>query len=136
MSKVLGLRHLRVEIERTNKELMEAEDPAAMAAGIPIRDKWKSLVPVLDGNYRDSLEVVWLGKKGAAVGPTWQGHLEKNDQPIMYAKRLEFGESGVTAQPSARPTLEAAKAAAIEAGAEPFRTVIRGRRRKKKVPTT
>ena len=105
-----------------------------MAAGGPIRDKWKSLVPVLDGNYRDSLRVAWTGTKGAAVGTGWVPGLPREDQPVMYAKRLEFGLEGIHPQPSARPAAAAARADALKAGGEPFRTVVRGRKPRRKVP--
>lgn len=135
-AKVLGIKELQAEIDRTIKELREAENPAALAAGEPIRDKWRDLVPVLDGNYRNALAVGWTGKKGAAVGTTWLPGLDRREQPVLYSKRLEFGDSVIPAQPSARPALAASKAQALEAGAEPFRSVIKGRRaRKPKAPT-
>lgn len=129
--KIAGLKEMQAAADQTSRELLEAEQPAAMAAGEPIRDKWKDLVPVLDGNYRDSLIVTWLGKQGAAVGTMWLGHLPREDQPLFYAKRHEFGDSIIPAQPSARPALAQSRAAALEAGAEPFRSVVRGRRARK-----
>lgn len=126
--RIQGLRELDREMQKVSRELMEAEDPAQMAAGEPIREKWASLVPVLDGNYKRALTVRWLGKKGAAVAVGWLGDIDRNDEPILYSKRLEFGDSEIPAQPSARPALAAAQQQALEAGAEPFRTVVRGRR--------
>jgi hypothetical protein len=136
--KVLGISEMQAEAASMAAELRAAEDPAAMAAGAPIRDKWHGLVPILDGNYRDSLTVAHT-TKGAAVGTAWLARLPREEQPFIYSKRLEFGESGVTAQPSARPALEAARAEALDAGADEFRSVVKGRRkrqRKVKVPTT
>lgn len=127
-TKVLGLDQLQGEIDKVVRELEVQEQPAMMAAGQPILETWQAMVPVLDGNYRRALAVVWLGKIGAAVGPTWLADLERDEQPILYSKRLEFGDSLMPAQPSARPALEASRPAAIEAGAEQFRTVVRGRR--------
>jgi HK97 gp10 family phage protein len=126
--KIAGLSELQAETEKLAKELREAEQPSAMAAGEVIREAWAGLVPVLDGNYRDSLAVVWLGKQGAAVGISWVGGLAREDQPVMYGKRLEFGDSIIPAQPSARPAVESSRAEALEAGAEPLRSVVRGRR--------
>jgi hypothetical protein len=135
--RVLGLPQLQESIDETSRELMEAEDPAAMAAGEPIREKWRDLVPVLDGNYRESLTVAWLGaRKGAAVGIRWLPQVPREDQPVLYAKRLEFGDWAIPAQPSARPALAAARAEAVEAGAEPFRSVVRGRSRKRRKALT
>jgi len=131
---ILGLKQLRRNIDQTSRDLMEAEDPAQMAAGEVIRDKWRALVPVLEGNYRDSLAVQWLGKKGAAVGTSWLGSVERNEQPVLYASRLEFGDSEMPAQPSARPALEQSRGPATDAAADEFRSVIRGTRRRRTQP--
>lgn len=126
--KMLGIREMQQACDQTARELMEAEDPAALAAGEPIKDKWKGLVPWYEGNYERSLAVAWTGIKGAAVGTAWVPGLPRDEQPFIYSKRLEFGEFGTTAQPSARPAMVAARAEALEAGAEPLRSVIKGRR--------
>ena len=133
-TKVLGIRDLQAEVARTAEELRTAERPAEMAAGEPIRDKWKALVPFHEGHYRDSLAVAWLGKLGAAGGTAWVPGLPRDEQPLIYAKRLEYGDSEIRAQPSARPALAAARAEAVEAGADEFRTVIR-RRKARRRPT-
>ena len=126
--RVLGMDKVQQELKRVSAELVAQEDPAQMAAGEPIREKWASLVPVLDGNYKRAITVRWLGKKGAAVAVGWLGDIDRNDEPILYSKRLEFGDSEISAHPSARPALVASQQAAMEAGADEFRTVIRGRR--------
>lgn len=126
--KIAGLTELQSECDKMAKELAVAERPAEMAAGEEIKEVWRGLVPVDEGNYRDSLGVSWLGKQGAAVGITWLSGLDRNEQPVLYAKRLEFGDSEIQAQPSARPAVEQSRAAALEAGAEPLRAVVRGRR--------
>lgn len=137
MSSVLGVRELQGEIARMNRDLEQAEDPAAMAAAEPIKEAWKGLVPILDGNYRDALTVQWIeGIRKAAIGTGWLASLPPNEQPVMYAKRLEFGTGGVTARPSARPAMKAARPQALEAGAVPLRMVVRGRRPRKVVATT
>lgn len=132
--KVLGLDDLQESIDSTVEELRAAEDPAALAAAVPYLEKWRGFVPVLDGNYRDSLTVAWLGEKGAAVGTRWLPQLPREEQPVMYAKRLEFGDSEIHAQPSARPALAAGRQEALEAGGEEFRSVVRGRRKRKRKP--
>lgn len=131
-AKILGLSDLQASIDSTVEDLREAEDPATMAAGQPIRERWAGLVPVKDGNYRDSLVVVHIEGKGAAVGTAWLGRVPREEQPFLYSKRLEFGDSVIPAQPSARPALAAAREDAIEAGAEPFRSVVKGRRKRKR----
>jgi len=130
--KVLGLPELQAEIDRTTAELRAAEDPAQMAAAVPILEAWRSRVPVLDGNYRDSLTIANLGVKGAAVGTAWLGEVPREEQPVMYAKRLEFGDSTMRPQPSARPALEATRQQAAEAGGDEFRSVVRGRKPRKR----
>lgn len=130
---MLGLPQLQQEIDDVAKELASAEEPAAMAAGVPIRDKWKELVPVLDGDYRDSLTVAWTGK-GAAVGTRWLADRPRTQQPVLYAKRLEFGDASYPAEPSARPALAASREAALEAGGAEFRPVVRGRKPRRRVP--
>lgn len=135
-TKVLGLKQLQQSADRVARELAEAEDPAQMAAGEVIAEAWRGFVPILEGHYRDSIHVAWLGKKGAAVGTKWLAGVPRNEQPVLYARRLETGDSEMPAQPSARPALEQARPEAIEAMADEFRTVVRGTRRRRKVPTT
>lgn len=133
---ILGLGDLQTEIDKTAQELREAEDPAAMAAGEPILERWKALVPVLDEHYRNSLVLVWLGaKQGAAIGTSWLPTLPREEQPFLYSKPLEFGNSHQSAQPSARPALAASQAEALEAGGNEFRSVIKGRKPRKRRPT-
>lgn len=133
---ILGLSDLTAEIKRLSSDLQVAEDPAAMAAGEPIKEAWRDLVPIYEGHYRDALTVVHLPERGAAVGTRWLGYLPRNEQPFVYSKRLEFGDSAIHAQPSARPAMKQSKRQALEAGAEPFRSVVRGRRPRRPKPTT
>jgi len=130
--KLLGVPELQEEIDKVCAELREAEDPAALAAAEPFLAHWLARVPVLDGNYRDALVVAWLGKDGAAVGTRWLPELPREQQPFIYSKRLEFGTYGVRPQPSARPALEAGKREALEAGEVEFRSVVKGRKPRKR----
>lgn len=135
--RILGGVDLNKEIDRLCRELEAVEDPAAMAAAKPILEMWRSLVPIREGHYRDSLTITWLKDKGkAGIGTRWLSYLERNDQPFIYSKVLEFGSSDTAAQPSQRPALKASRAAAIEAGAVPIKAVVKGRRPRKMVPTT
>lgn len=132
MTQVLGLRELQANLKVIERELKEAEDPAAMAAGEPIAEAWRGLVPILDGNYRDSITVTWLSRIGkAGVGTAWLSSLADNEQPVLYATRFEYGDSEIAAQPSARPALKQAQAAAIDAAAVELRMRVKGRRRVK-----
>ena len=134
--RVLGGVDLNKEIERLCRELEQVEDPAAMAAAEPILEMWRGLVPIREGHYRDSLTITWLKDRGsAAIGTRWLPYLERNDQPFIYSKVLEFGTSDTPAQPSQRPALKASRAAAIEAGAVPIRARVKGRRPRTMVPT-
>jgi hypothetical protein len=132
--KVLGLGDIQAELDRVTADLKVAEDPAQMAAAAPILEAWRSRVPIKDGNYRDSLTIANLGAKGAAVGTRWLPELPRNEQPVLYAKRLEFGDSEIHPQPSARPALAAVRQQSAEAGAEEFRSVVRGRKPRKRAP--
>lgn len=134
--KVLGLKQLKKNADATARELMEAEDPAQMSAATIIAEKWRSLVPVLEGNYRDAIGIEWLGRKGAVVGPKWLGHIPRNEQPVLYARRLETGDSEMPAQPSARPALESARGEATDAMADEFRSVVRGTRKRRRKAVT
>lgn len=135
--RVLGDVDLKKEVSRLIKDLDEVEDPAAMAAAVPIWEKWRELVPVLEGHYRDSLTIVWLkAEQKAGIGTRWLPYLERNDQPVIYSKTLEFGDSDAAARPSQRPALKASRQAAIDAGAVPIKAVVKGRRPRKRVPTT
>ena len=135
--RILGGVDLQKEVSRLIKDLDEVEDPAAMAAAVPIWEKWRELVPVLDGHYRDSLTIVWLkAEQKAGIGTRWLPYLERNDQPVIYSKVLEFGSSDTAAKPSARPALRASRGAAIEAGAVPIKALVKGRRPRKVVPTS
>jgi hypothetical protein len=135
-STVLGLKELNAEVQRVAKDLEMAEDPAAMEAAKVYLKFWRQLVPVLDANYQSSLVTTWLPTKGAAVGISWLGSLPRDEQPVLYAKRLEFGDHEITAQPSARPAQEAGRGEALEAAGVPLTAVIKGRRSRRRKPTT
>lgn len=134
MTQVLGLKELQANLKVIERELKEAVDPAAMAAGEPIAKAWRDLVPILDGNYRDSISVAWLARIGkAGVGTAWLPALPRDEQPVLYASRFEYGDSEIAARPSARPALKQAQAAAIEAAGVEIATRVKGRRRRKVV---
>lgn len=132
---LLGVPELKAEIDRLTKDMAIAEDASALAAAEPVKDAWVGFVPVFEGHYRDSLVVVWLDDKGAAaVGTRYLPGVPRDEQPFIYSKRLEFGDSDIGAQPSARPAAKAAKAEALAAGAPPLQAVIKGRRPRKRLP--
>jgi hypothetical protein len=128
-TKVVGLRELQAECMILSRELEAVEEPAAMAAGEPIRSSWEGNVPVYEGHYRDALAVVWdRERRKAAVGTQWVPGLDREEQPFIYAARLEYGDASISAQPSARPALKAARKQALDAAAGPLSAKVRGRR--------
>jgi len=131
--KVEGLPDLTKNIERFTGSLDAMEDPAEMAAGEVIREAWEGLVPVKDRNYQRSLTVAQTGA-GVAVGTAWLPDLPRNEQPVMYARPLEFGNSHQGAQPSARPALASSAGAATDAAGVELKSAVKGaaRRRRKK----
>jgi HK97 gp10 family phage protein len=132
--KVLGIKELQSNIKGVNRQLAQMEDPAERAAGEVIKDAWEVRVPFKDGHYRRSL-AVGPTKKGMAVGVTWLPDLPREEQPVMYAKRLEFGDSARHPQPSMRPALEASRAEATAAAGTELSAVAKGRKaRRKRTP--
>lgn len=130
---VLGLRELQAELKKVAKDIELAQDPAAMAAGEPIKEAWRGLVPVEAGYYQESITVAWLGKLGkAAVGTAWMPSVAKNEQPVLYASRLEYGDSEMPAQPSAKPALAQSRDDAIQAAEVPLKAALKRRKRKRK----
>lgn len=84
---------------------------ALREGGLVIAEEWAAQVPVLDGHYRRSLQQddtvkVAATKNGASgsVRPTIVAGIPLNEQPILYAAKLEF-----TSEPSARPAFDASR---------------------------
>lgn len=130
--KVDGLEEMEATIRDLNARLEDVTDPAAMAAAQPILARWRSLVPVLDANYQRSLAAVPASKGRVAIGTQWLDDLDRNEQPVLYAKPLEIGNSRTPAQPSMRPALAAAQQEAIDAAGVPINEVVRGTRPKRR----
>jgi hypothetical protein len=94
---------------------------ALLAGGRIIADAWADRVPVLDGNYQDAMRATDAVKaagtaKGAlgSVAPRRLEGVEDDQQPYLYAARLEFGDADRAAEPSARPAFDATAGAATQ----------------------
>lgn len=132
-TKILGVSDLQAEIARLQKDVGEAEDPAALAAGEPIGEKWAGLVQVYEGHLRDSITVAWTSR-GAAVGTKWLPGVPRDEQPFIYSRIAEYGKDDRPAHPAARPAAKAARREALAAGAVPLQAVVKGRRPRRTTP--
>lgn len=119
-----------------------AAKEALEAAGAVIEDEWKNLVRVEDGNYRNSISTKISATARGAAGTIAVRHLDRlvshtknpeQEQPYLYAARLEFGSSGVIlrfrgrhrqqitaprrAFPAARPAFDRMKGEAVDRAA-------------------
>ena len=130
--KVLGLDDLQKNVDALVKELEQVADPAALAAGEVIADAWRARVPILDENYQRSIAVGTVKGGKVAVGTTWLPDLDRNDQPVLYAKPLEFGNSRTPADPSMRPALAASQEEAVAAAEVPITSVVKGTRKRRR----
>lgn len=97
------------QLDRNVRRLLGIAAPdgslrAAKAGAEVLQEEWKGLVPVLEGNYRDSITIVEQGADAAVtVGPV--PGVPANEQPILYAAKLEF-----TGHAAFRPALDASGA--------------------------
>jgi HK97 gp10 family phage protein len=110
---------------------VKASKGALLAAGGVIADDWQGRVPVLDADYRTSLEGAERAartKFGASgsVAPRKMSGLPDDEQPFAYAARLEFGDADRAAEPSARPAFDASSNHAVEAAADVLATAAEG----------
>jgi hypothetical protein len=100
----------------------ESKDALLAAVGV-LADEWQGRVPVLDANYRSSLEGAARAAKTKA-GASGSVALRKvpglpdEDQPFAYAARLEFGDADRPAEPSARPAFDIARERAVQAAGD------------------
>jgi hypothetical protein len=116
---------------------------ATQAGGEVLAVAWRDRVPVDDGNYRDAIEAVGKpGKNGATalvrLKPVMG--LPNDQQPRLYAPRLEYGSAAYSeqslrrgtsggkrtrrAQPSLRPAFDAVKGEMLDAMTDEIRRLI------------
>lgn len=126
------------ELMRKLQELDEAvrvkaAKEALMAAGQIIAGAWADRVPVLDQNYRNAMEQpsavkVAKTKSGASgsIGVRTLAGIEDDQQPYLYAPRLEYGDADRAAEPSARPAFDATSGQAVDAAEDILRRAAEG----------
>lgn len=108
---------------------VRAAKDAVLAAGDVISQEWRSRVPVLDAHYQASLESATRAAKTRAgasgsVAPRKVAGLRDDEQPVLYAGRLEFGDAERAAEPSARPAFDTTREQAVEAAVEVLERVV------------
>lgn len=130
----------------------QAAKDAVMAMGHVMAVAWSERVPIgsletgdqMPGAYRDELRLPGVVKAGinkgmdpegigvlkgasGSVGPRKRpalSGLPDNQQPAVYAARLEFGDLTHPAEPSGRPAFDASREAAVAAAEIPLRRAV------------
>jgi len=116
---------------------------ATQAGGDVLKEAWKRRVPVLDANYRDAIEAKAKPGKIGATGVVQigkAGGVADDEQPRLYAARLEFGSYNTTAamaasgvrgsgrgrkaQPSLRPAFDSCKGDMLDTMSDEIRDLI------------
>lgn len=129
IARIEGTEELRAALadleKKTRNEIAKA---GIKAAGEVIQTEWRERVPVLDANYQRAVQTgqVRASKRGATgvVYPHDIPGVADDEQPYEYAHRLEYGDAGMAAQPSARPAFDASKDAAVEAAIDVMRPMV------------
>lgn len=117
---VKGVPQLIVALERLQKQAQADGRKGIHEALDEVRREWARRVPYHDGHYRRAMEQpkavkTKLTDKGAVgyVNVPYiagiPGRNKARQQPLLYAHRLEYGDSEIPAQPSARPALDAVR---------------------------
>jgi HK97 gp10 family phage protein len=110
---------------------VRAAKDAVLAAGDVISQEWRSRVPVLDAHYQAALDKAPRAGKtkvgaSGSVAPRKVAGVADDEQPVLYAGRLEFGDADRAAEPSARPAFDATRERAVEAAAEVLEQAVAG----------
>jgi hypothetical protein len=83
------------------------------------KTKWKGTAPYFEGHYQNA--IFYKVEPSKATGPFgwvyvgWLPGVPFNEQPFLYAQRLEYGRLGIPANPSARAAFESGKGEATRA---------------------
>lgn len=114
---------LAAKLQALDKKIRnEIAKDAVTAGGRIIADEWADYVPIGEpphdphpGAYRDSLRSfdavkvrATVNGASATIRPAVLG-LPENQQPRLYAGKLEFGDGNYEAQPSARPAFDSSQ---------------------------
>jgi HK97 gp10 family phage protein len=140
-----GGAELVAALARIGKALSDEALSGATKAGAEVlAERWRQTVPVKDGNYRAAIEAKAKPGKIGATGLVQVGTapgVPANEQPRLYAARLEFGSARATkatlsagrtdfarrgraAQPSLRPAFDSCKGQMLDAMSDELRTLI------------
>lgn len=98
---------------------------AAVEEGCKVmKTAWKGTAPVYEGHYQDA--IFYKVEKNRLTGPMgwiyvgWLGSVPFDEQPFLYAQRLEYGRGGIPANPSARAAFDSASDDAVRAMAKRY----------------
>lgn len=127
------------------KGMRDAVLAEATAAGAKVlADAWRDRVPIDEGHYRDAIEHKAKAGKRGATGLVQVGKapgVPDDEQPRLYAARLEFGSARATkatltagrtdfasrsrrAQPSLRPAFDACKGEMVDTMSDTLHDLI------------
>lgn len=120
---LIGMDDLRVKLEVLGEKVgFEAAHQAVFEAAKVIETEWKQRIagqPWKDseGNFELSIEARYIKSRrknaaAATVARRWIA-VPKNEQPLWYGGKLEFGSSTQAAHPTGRPAFDASKDAAL-----------------------
>lgn len=142
---IRGGPELMAALQRLAQGLKDELLTQATQAGADVLAKeWRGKVPVLDGNYRSAIEAKAKPGKIGATGLVQVGSapgVPPDEQPRLYAARLEFGSARATkatrsagrtdyarrerkAQPSLRPAFDSCKGEMLDAMSDTIRSLI------------
>jgi HK97 gp10 family phage protein len=120
---LIGMDDLKVKLATIQEKVgFEAAHTAMFEAAKVIEAEWKARIrsqpwKESEGNFEMSIEARYIKsrRKNAAeatVARRWIA-VPKNEQPLWYGNKLEFGTSTQPAHPTGRPAFDASKDAAV-----------------------
>ena len=118
---LVGGPELSRALQRLDDEVrVKVAKEAVMAMGEPIAAAWQQKLPIGPEPYH--LKDAITAKSGktkygasGSVAPRRVKGAEPNEQPGVYAAKLEYGSRYTSAQPSARPAFDQQKQNAVDA---------------------
>ena len=114
VTKITNLPQVRRQMDVLGVALGGEVANKAVEAGCKVfQERWKDLVPVFEGHYRDAIfykvEPSWTHGPFGYVYVGWLREVSFDEQPFRYAQRLEYGRLGIPANPSARGAFDSAQ---------------------------
>lgn len=120
---IRGTDQLVRKLEHIRREVRGATSIPEAGAEV-LAEAWRDRVPVDEGHYRDSIEVVMDGPTAIVRVGRVQG-VPDDEQPQLYAVRLEYGDEERAPQPSLRRAIFESRRQIADAMADETRDVIR-----------